>query len=604
MTVIILALLLWSTVAIAQSYFPPQPKELKTLSSSHVRGASLSYKRTPICSTPDLHTYSGYVRLPPQPDDAQPHLSNLFFYYAKSKENRTTPLTIFLGGGPGASSVSSMMAETGPCSVNPDSNSTFPNPWSWTRESDILFIDQPVQTGFSYDVLTNATIDYTTSTITPVEFGKGDFVVNQTFGVGVFGSQDYNGTVNSTTNGARALWGFMQVWLNEFPEYNSPEKSIHIWTESFGGRYGPSYASYILDQNAKIRTNKTTHITSPSQINIKTLTIHNGCTDIITQGTFYPEFAYKNTYGVQAITKEQYEDAKWNLTKPGGCMDMARQCQNLERKLDPDNFGNNAEVNALCFAADEYCYANVLAVYAASGRDIHDLAEATTTTMPEAYSDGFLNRRLVKEALGVPVDFTTNSNVVYNAFWSTGNALITRGHAMDHFASIMERDVKVNLIYGDRDYLCNWMGGENISLSINHSQSLGFRSSGYANLITNDTYVGGVVRQHGNLSFMRVFQAGHAAPAFQPETMFRVFSRIMNSKDIATGNVSLSGEHAGKYRTKGPHSSFHIKDKLPAPPAPICYTLDMPTTCTEEQKAALVNGTAIVEDFVVRWPSS
>lgn len=43
------------------------------------------------------------------------------------------------------------------------------------------------------------------------------------------------------------------------------------------------------------------------------------------------------------------------------------------------------------------------------------------------------------------------------AFWSTGNALITRGNAMDHFSSIMERGVKVNLIYGDRDYLCNYM---------------------------------------------------------------------------------------------------------------------------------------------------
>jgi carboxypeptidase D len=108
-----------------------------------------------------------------------------------------------------------MMTETGPCSVNPDSNSTSPNPWAWTRESDILFIDQPVQTGFSYDVLTNITIDYTTSMIIPTDFQDGILAVNHTFGVGVLGSQDYNGTANSTTNGARTLWDFMQVWLNE-----------------------------------------------------------------------------------------------------------------------------------------------------------------------------------------------------------------------------------------------------------------------------------------------------------------------------------------------------------------------------------------------------
>ena len=108
-----------------------------------------------------------------------------------------------------------MATEVGPCSVNSDSNSTSPNPWSWTRESDILFIDQPVQTGFSYDVLTNATIDYSTSTTTPTDFDDGVPLANHTFGVGVFGSQDLNGTANSTTNGARVLWDFMQVWINE-----------------------------------------------------------------------------------------------------------------------------------------------------------------------------------------------------------------------------------------------------------------------------------------------------------------------------------------------------------------------------------------------------
>jgi hypothetical protein len=110
-----------------------------------------------------------------------------------------------------------MTTEIGPCSVNPDSNSTSANPWSWTRESDILFIDQPTQTGFSYDVLTNATIDYSTTAITPADFDKEEIpAVNHTFAVGVFGSQDSNGTANSTENGARTLWDFMQVWLNEY----------------------------------------------------------------------------------------------------------------------------------------------------------------------------------------------------------------------------------------------------------------------------------------------------------------------------------------------------------------------------------------------------
>jgi carboxypeptidase D len=74
------------------------------------------------------------------------------------------------------------------------------------------------------------------------------------------------------------------------------------------------------------------------------------------------------------------------------------------------------------------------------------------------------------------------------------------------------------------------MGGENISLSIKHDQSAAFSSSGYTNLITNHTYIGGLVRQHGNLSFTRVFDAGHAGkPGIRPlleYTLTSISSRL------------------------------------------------------------------------------
>jgi carboxypeptidase C (cathepsin A) len=67
--------------------------------------------------------------------------------------------------------------------------------------------------------------------------------------------------------------------------------------------------------------------------------------------------------------------------------------------------------------------------------------------------------------------------------------------------------VKVALVYGDQDYQCNWYGGEAISKAIAGGPE--FEKAGYAEIQTNASYVGGVVRQYGNLSFSRVFQAGH-----------------------------------------------------------------------------------------------
>lgn len=59
------------------------------------------------------------------------------------------PLVIWLQGGPGCSSLLGLFAENGPYHV--DHNlSLSANPFSWTSVAHMLYIDQPVGTGFSY----------------------------------------------------------------------------------------------------------------------------------------------------------------------------------------------------------------------------------------------------------------------------------------------------------------------------------------------------------------------------------------------------------------------------------------------------------------------
>jgi len=68
-------------------------------------------------------------------------------------------------------------------------------------------------------------------------------------------------------------------------------------------------------------------------------------------------------------------------------------------------------------------------------------------------------------------------------------------------------------------------GGELLSLAIPYDNATSFADAGYAPVIVNDTYIGGQVRQYGNLSFTRVYEAGHEVPAYQPETAYRIFTR-------------------------------------------------------------------------------
>jgi len=124
-------------------------------------------------------------------------------------------LAIYINGGPGASSLVAVGSENGPCHITEDSNGTTLNPWSWNNEVNILYIDQPVQTGFSYDVLTNGTLDQVTSIVTPADFSDGIPESNNTFLVGTFASQNQNFTANTTSIGAHGLWYFTQAWLQE-----------------------------------------------------------------------------------------------------------------------------------------------------------------------------------------------------------------------------------------------------------------------------------------------------------------------------------------------------------------------------------------------------
>lgn len=75
---------------------------------------------------------------------------------------------------------------------------------------------------------------------------------------------------------------------------------------------------------------------------------------------------------------------------------------------------------------------------------------------------------------------------------------------------ILDSGVKVAMAYGDRDTRCNWIGAETASLAANFSYADDFRKAGYQYVHTNDSYLGGSVRQYDKFSFTRVYQAGHS----------------------------------------------------------------------------------------------
>ena len=142
------------------------------------------------------------------------------------------------------------------------------------------------------------------------------------------------------------------------------------------------------------------------------------------------------------------------------------------------------------------------------------------------------------------------------------------------------------------------IGGEAVSLAINYSSTAQFHSAGYAPIQVNDSYVGGMVRQYGNLSFSRVYEAGHEIPFYQPETAYRIFNRALSNMDIATGTKPTYSD-GGAYSSMGEADTWSHKNVDPAEPLQFCYVLDPTTYCNADQIEAVLNGTALIQDYIV-----
>ncbi|XP_076944242.1 serine carboxypeptidase-like 2 [Bidens hawaiensis] len=79
----------------------------------------------------------------------------LFYYFVESTSNpKEDPLIFHIPGGPGASALVTLLYEIGPLSLNLDDGidnlKLTLNPNAWTQMANILVVDIPAGTGFSY----------------------------------------------------------------------------------------------------------------------------------------------------------------------------------------------------------------------------------------------------------------------------------------------------------------------------------------------------------------------------------------------------------------------------------------------------------------------
>ncbi|TFK44435.1 alpha/beta-hydrolase [Crucibulum laeve] len=72
-----------------------------------------------------------------------------FWFWPTNNPANTKDLVFWTNGGPGCSSLEGFLQENGPISWSWGQAEPTPNPWSWTNLSHVLWVEQPVGTGFS-----------------------------------------------------------------------------------------------------------------------------------------------------------------------------------------------------------------------------------------------------------------------------------------------------------------------------------------------------------------------------------------------------------------------------------------------------------------------
>jgi carboxypeptidase C (cathepsin A) len=547
--------------------------------------------------------FVGHVHIPPGKLAPHPqnYTINTFFWFVEARENpETAPLTIWINGGPGSSSMIGMFTETGPCEVAEmakEKLGTRPRAWGWDRASNMIFIDQPNQVGFSYDTPTNGSIDLmgdSNSIRIPAE-SLPSYFNSRVFLNGTFSSTESKSTASTTDIAAHSMWHMLQAFLGGFPQYNpdnrpvAPKDSvagIHFFAESYGGHYGPAFADFIDVQN-NAREAGTLPKNTTLAIKLESLAIINGCVDDLVQAPYYPHFAINNTYGVKAYTQRIAQRALTRFDEQGGCKESILRCREQIKAMDPEHRGLDNGVNQICSTAQNLCNAQMMNPWSNTGRGFYDLSAVEPDPNLGNYYLEYLNTADVHRSIAARVNFTDASSGTETAFAETGD--MEYGEQIERLTNLVDRGVRVALIYGDRDYICNWMGGEAVAKEVGKKYK-GFTDAGYQDIRVNSSYIGGQVKQWGNLSFTRVYQAGHMVPFYQPETAFQLMTRIIGGKDLATG------EHADltSFATVGNATS---DTQLPLPPAPkaTCWLRSATSTCPDTlQNTIRIGGGSIV----------
>ena len=227
--------------------------------------------------------YSGYMPLSLKEDNDE---GAFFFWLVKQSRAVDSPhredtkpkqLLVWLNGGPGCTSLLGLIMEHGPFTVEDKKGGgggfTFlRNKYAWSEEADVIYVEQPIRTGFS------------------------------------LASQNAR-KIKKEKQVAHDFSKFLQSMMEVFPEYQ--DIPLFIAGESYAGFYIPWISQHILQlQHSQSEQDRA----ALASVDLRGVAIGNGAIDYAIQEPSYAEYAYY--HGLIPLTAKERLEEEWNR-----CMD-------------------------------------------------------------------------------------------------------------------------------------------------------------------------------------------------------------------------------------------------------------------------------------------
>mmetsp|Transcript_17010 Transcript_17010/g.64855 ORF Transcript_17010/g.64855 Transcript_17010/m.64855 type:complete len:916 (-) Transcript_17010:1037-3784(-) len=414
------------------------------------------------------------------------HKGRLFYWLfaPKSADSATlesAPLVIWLNGGPGCSSMDGLFLENGPFRVS-GTRSLKENAYAWNEKAFLMYVDQPVDTGFSY--------------IQKGQERKSDGQIEADF------------------------YEFLQKVLRLHTTLQG--RKVIFAGESHAGHFIPTIVKFILDKQASPPSG------GQLTIDVEAMAIGNGWFDPYHQYGIAMYAWARGLIGKQQLPTlaEKEKDCQSRLKSRdfrygGSCIAI------LDHVVDASNPGQTYGRQTVTMYDTRSYGGSFLSSYP-PGKD----------ELQRYLTDSQVTRAIHADTW--PTDISgTQWKECRDEPWNALKYQDGLGVTAE-IRAVLESGVRSVFFNGEFDLICNFLNAERALHNLNWTNLMDWKMANRHVWRSSTGEPFGFAKSYGKLDFLVVRNAGHMVPMDNPKAAHNIIDRIIQGHSFQDGSQSAA----------------------------------------------------------------